>query len=45
MKRPKLALARLNCSQLYTVYDGGKTYKQRDILTPYHPLNLAAPLP
>ncbi|MBI3987181.1 MAG: B12-binding domain-containing radical SAM protein [Lentisphaerae bacterium] len=41
MTRPKLALARVNYSQLYKVYDGGKTYKQRDILTPYQLLNLA----
>lgn len=41
MARPKLALARVNYSQLYKVYDGGKTYKQRDILTPYQLLNLA----
>ena len=41
MKRPRLALARVNYSQLYSVYDGGSTYKQRDILTPYHLLNLA----
>ncbi|MDD5677957.1 MAG: radical SAM protein [Kiritimatiellae bacterium] len=39
--KPKLALARVNYSQLYTVYDGGKTYTQRDILVPYQLLNLA----
>jgi len=38
----KIALARVNYSQLYSVYDDGKTYKQRDILTPYHLLSLAA---
>lgn len=38
----KIALARVNYSQLYSVYDDGKTYKQRDILTPYHLLSLAS---
>jgi len=38
----KLALARVNYSQLYSVYDDGKTFKQRDILTPYHLLFLAS---
>jgi len=41
MSRPKLALARANYSQLYGVYDGGKTYTRRDILTPYNLLTLA----
>jgi radical SAM superfamily enzyme YgiQ (UPF0313 family) len=41
MLLPKLALARVNYSQLYDVYDGGKTYKYRDILVPYQLLNLA----
>jgi len=41
MKRTKLALARVNYSQLYTVYDGGKTLCHRDILTPYQLLHLA----
>ncbi len=41
MKRPKVALARVNYSQLYGVYDGGKTTKQRDILPPYQLLTLA----
>ena len=41
MTLPKLALARVNYSQLYEVYDGGKTYKFRDILVPYQLLNLA----
>ena len=38
----KLALARVNYSQLYGFYDGGATYKQRDILIPYHLLVLAS---
>lgn len=42
MPAPKLALARVNYSQLYGVYDGGKTYAHRDILAPYQLLNLAA---
>ncbi len=42
MAYPKLALARVNYSQLYGVYDKGKTYKKRDILAPYHLLTLAA---
>lgn len=37
----KLALARINYSQLYFVYDEGRTYEQRDILIPYHLLVLA----
>lgn len=37
----KLALARINYSQLYGVYDEGMTYEQRDILIPYHLLILA----
>ncbi len=41
MKEIRLALARVNYSQLYKVYDGGKTYTVRDILTPYHLLTLA----
>jgi len=41
MARPKLALARVNYSQLYKVYDGGKTFRQRDILAPYQLLSLA----
>ncbi len=38
----RLALARVNYSQLYSVYDGGKTFTERDILIPYQLLNLAA---
>ncbi len=38
----KLALARVNYSQLYGVYDKGKTYSKRDILAPYHLISLAA---
>lgn len=41
MKQIKLALARVNYSQLYKVYDGGKTYKKRGILMPYHLATLA----
>ena len=41
MNEIKLALARVNYSQLYKVYDKGKTYTVRDILTPYHLLTLA----
>lgn len=41
MKRTRLALGRVNYSQLYSVYDGGKTYAHRDILVPYQLLNLA----
>lgn len=41
MAPPRLALARVNYSQLYTMYDDGKTYRQRDILTPYHLLSIA----
>ncbi len=41
MAYPKLALARANYSQLYGVYDSGRTYAKRDILTPYHLLTLA----
>jgi len=41
-KDKKLALARVNYSQLYSVYDNGKTYKDRDILAPYQLLTLAA---
>ena len=37
-----VALVRVNYSQLYGVYDGGKTYKHRDILVPYQLLVLAA---
>lgn len=38
---PRLALARTNYSQLYGMYDEGKTYKHRDIIVPYHLLSLA----
>jgi radical SAM superfamily enzyme YgiQ (UPF0313 family) len=41
MKKIKLALARVNYSQLYKVYDEGKTYKKRGILMPYPLLELA----
>lgn len=37
----KIALARVNYSQLYGVYDEGKTYECRDILPPYQLLTLA----
>jgi len=38
----KLALTRVNYSQLYSVYDNGKTYSKRDILIPYHLITLAS---
>ena len=38
----RLALGRVNYSQLYGFYDDGATYKQRDILIPYHLLVLAS---
>lgn len=38
----RLALARVNYSQLYGIYDNGATYKQRDVLIPYHLLVLAS---
>jgi len=40
-KHPRLVLARVNYSQLYGVYDHGKIPRQRDVLIPYHLLNLA----
>lgn len=40
-KQPKIVLARVNYSQLYRVYDDGKTCEQRDILPPYQLLTLA----
>lgn len=42
MKEIKVALARVNYSQLYKLYDDGKTYKKRDILIPYHLITLAS---
>jgi anaerobic magnesium-protoporphyrin IX monomethyl ester cyclase len=38
----KVALARVNYSQLYGVYDNIKAYKNRDILVPYQLLVLAS---
>lgn len=38
----KVALCRVNYSQLYSVYDGGKTYKHRDVIPPYHLITLAS---
>ncbi len=37
----KVALGRVNYSQLYGFYDKGKTLEKRDILTPYQLLTLA----
>lgn len=37
----RIALARVNYSQIYGVYDDGKAYERRDILIPYHLLVLA----
>ena len=42
MKQIKVALARVNYSQLYKVYDSGKTYRKRDVLAPYHLITLAS---
>ena len=37
----KIALGRVNYSQVYRLYDNGRTYEQRDILLPYNLLVLA----
>ena len=41
MMKIKVALGRVNYSQLYGFYDKGKTLEKRDILAPYQLLTLA----
>lgn len=42
MRKIKVALGRVNYSQLYGFYDEGKALEERDILTPYQLLTLAS---